>query len=410
MKKTITIISAVMSVLVFGLGAYGAMDSAEDLNSSNAKVYNVTFTGPTGKDPVFAEMENANPHSGIVQGADYDKVWDVKVGDAQFEVGFSYRYVNNAAKEKKLLVEALVLSYIEDSLWINTTPLAYFFGNRYPYEGTDLTPDAEMPPVQSNLSYGSPSDVRIKEKDDKFTIKMVFEHGVAQIYSLRGSEEWKPEGYTADVIDYNKLNAEVNITFSKTDPGLVTIRTVRHLAEDIENHNGFNLLTQVVYSDEPISVEYLGTGQVINTEKESKSIKSLQFQAEEIWQLLSTEEFDKNPSILATGSSFDKGWKVTVEDREFSVLVPGFRDFAIMEPYIDVEGTSHIPNNLYTFRYNGWYDYLGRGYNFAVIDEDPIVVKATITETHLGKGWISVTIPRGDYEDKVELDFRNKGF
>ncbi|MCK5106140.1 MAG: hypothetical protein KAQ76_01130, partial [Elusimicrobiales bacterium] len=78
------------------------------------------------------------------------------------------------------------------------------------------------------------------------------------------------------------------------------------------------------------------------------------------------------------------------------------------EPYIDTEKVSHIPNNLYTFRYNGWYDYIGRGYTYAVIKSDPLVVKASPTETHLGKGWMSVRIVPGEYRDKAEIDFNAK--
>lgn len=371
-------------------------------------LYDVVFDGPTGENINFAEIEESNPHSWIVQGADFDKVWNVRVADVQYEVGFSYRHVKDASGKKRLLVESLVLSYVDEELRVNTAPLAYFFGNRFPYEGIDETPDVEMPPVQSNLSFGSPTSVKIKESKNSFKLKLVFTRPVAQIYSLRESDQWKPPGFKKDVLEYNGLTAEVNIKFSKQNPYQVNIDTALHIAEPIENHNGFNLLTQVVYPSDPsvpVNVHYLGTDQIVVSEFVSKQIKSLQLKSNG-WQMLVTEEFDKNPMVFATGSIFQDGWEVTVDKRKVVTTdVPGFGDFAIKKPYIDVEGTSHIPNNLYTFRYNGWYDYLGRGYYFAVIDEDPVVIKATPSETHLGKGWISVNIPAGDYENTVVLDF-----
>lgn len=370
---------------------------------ARCKAGDVVFAGPTGRDIEFAVPEEGNPHSWIVQGADFDKVWDIRVGGVRHQVGFSYRFGHDRNGERRLMVESLVVSMADGDFRVNTVPLAWFFGNRFPYNGTDLTPGAEMPPVQSNLSFGVPTAAGVEETEDGLVMRLSFDQGMAQTYTLRkaAAGEWIPPGFTKDIFPYAGLKAEVALTFSRHDPYRVSMETTRTLEHSVENHNGFNLLTQVIYSSGPVGVSWPGTGQMVAPAFASKRITALELLSGGGWQMLGTEEFDKNPKVFAAGGRFDDGWVADAGGRRISVSIPGFRKFAVMSPYTDVLGTDHIPNNLYVFRYNGWYDYAGRGYPFAVIEQDPVVVRATVSETHFGKGWMSVEIPAGTYRDKA---------
>ncbi|MCK4936438.1 MAG: hypothetical protein KAR84_06260 [Elusimicrobiales bacterium] len=294
-----SICSAVLSAMIF-----------------SDKSYDVFFEGPEGDNINFASASETNPHSAIVQGADFDKVWRARIGDVNYEIGFSYCFVKSAGGVKKLLVDSLVLSFVEDGLRVNIAPLAYFFGNRYPYEGADKTPNAEMPPSQSNLSFGIPSNVETRTTKDSFNIKMSFNRSLAHIYTLRKSSlgEWIPLGFKPDIIPYDGMTADVVIKFSRLNPYKVSIDTTRRLSENIDNHNGFNLLTQIIYSSEPVKVSYLATGQTLAPAIGSKEIASLQL-LKSGWQMLKTREFDKGRKILGGGKKFDHRWIVETRNR-----------------------------------------------------------------------------------------------
>jgi hypothetical protein len=58
---------------------------------------------------------------------------------------------------------------------------------------------------------------------------------------------------------------------------------------------------------------------------------------------------------------------------------------------------------LYAFRYNSYYDYEAKGFPHFRQPDNPLVVKASISEGHLGEGWVGIPVKPGVYEDTVVI-------
>lgn len=342
----------------------------------------------------YSRREAEDLTAPLVQGASFDPLWQVKAGGENYEIGFAYIRLNGV-----MIPEGLVIRRVSRDEDCRFVPLAWLYGNEYVNPQVDHVMmndrDSLFPSLQSTLSYGLPTSVEIEETPEKIKLKLEFKHPLEYVYSL------KMRNAVPKVQETDKIQGSVEMTFFKNSSRM-DIAGTREIKKRIVNHNGSNLIQEVVKGGESPTI---GIGGYLITPAHDDKIASFQLEKRKGGRLISTLSFDKGVQELGRVENFQDYYTTISGNKATLVYIPDFSRQANRKAYRDKEGTTYPSNSLSMFRYNSFYDYGAKGFPSFKEPDNPLVVKVAASEGHLGEGWIGIPIEPGVYKDSVIILF-----